>query len=129
MSDTNKYPSLTGTVVFNHISQPDVYKGQSRYKITIALDDAGKKVAKSEGLITKEYNGAEQFTAKTNYERPLVYNSDHEVVDHTHLSLFGDKVTVNVQKGKGDGEGYAYLRKIRVDEKAEGAGEYDPADF
>ena len=43
--------------------------------------------------------------------------------------MFGDKVTMLVKKGKEPYDGYTYLERIRVDEKAEGATEYDMAEF
>ena len=49
MSD---YISLTGEVVFNKLTTPDLYMGNSKYTLTIALDKAGKKVAEKNGLTT-----------------------------------------------------------------------------
>jgi hypothetical protein len=128
MSD---YLSLTGEVVFNKITSPDTYKGISKYTLTIALDKEGKKLAEKNGLVTKDHKGKTQITAKrkVEFERPKIYNSDKEEVDVTHLSLFGDKVTMLVKKGKEPYDNYSYLERVRVEEKAEGASDYDPADF
>ena len=137
MSDD--YISLTGDVVFNKISQPDLYLGQSKYLLTIALDKEGIKEAEKNGLVTKEYKGKNgkqiQITSKrrADFGQPKIYNSDKEEVDSHHLSLFGDKVTMLVKKGKitekGDFSAFTYLERVRVEEKAEGVGEYDPAEF
>jgi hypothetical protein len=58
-----------------------------------------------------------------------VYNADKEEVDSTHLSLFGDSVTMLVKQGKEPYDGYSYLERVRVDEKAEGVEEYDHSEF
>ena len=128
MSD---YVSLTGEVVFNHVTKPDNYMGASTYKLTIALDDDGKKVAEKNGLATKEYNGLTQLTSKRkiDFGEPKVYNADKELVTANHLSLYGDKVTMQVKKGKAPYDAYTYLEKVRVEEKAQGSGDYDPAEF
>jgi hypothetical protein len=128
MSD---YVSLTGEVVFNHVTKPDNYMGASTYKLTIALDDDGKKVAEKNGLATKEYNGLTQLTSKrkVDFGEPKVYNADKELVTANHLSLYGDKVTMQVKKGKAPYDAYTYLEKVRVEEKAQGSGDYDPAEF
>ena len=128
MSD---YVSLTGEVVFNHITKPDNYMGVSTYKITVALDKEGLKTAEKEGLALKEYNGLKQITAKRkiDFGEPKVYNADKELVTANHLSLYGDKVTIQVKKGKAPYDAYTYIEKVRVDEKAEGASDYDPAEF
>jgi len=128
MSD---YVSLTGEVVFNHITKPDNYMGVSTYKITVALDKEGLKTAEKEGLALKEYNGLKQITAKrkVDFGEPKVYNADKELVTANHLSLYGDKVTIQVKKGKAPYDAYTYIEKVRVEEKAEGASDYDPAEF
>jgi hypothetical protein len=128
MSD---YVSLTGEVVFNHITKPDNYMGVSTYKITVALDKEGLKTAEKEGLALKEYNGLKQITAKRkiDFGEPKVYNADKELVTANHLSLYGDKVTIQVKKGKAPYDAYTYIEKVRVEEKAEGASDYDPAEF
>ena len=128
MSD---YISLTGEVVFNKITQPDVYKNQSKYTMTISLDKSGIKQAEKNGLVTKEYEGKTQITSKrkVDFGQPKIYNSDKAEVDATHLSLFGDKVTMLVKKGKAPYDGYTYLERVRVDEKADGVDEYDPSEF
>ena len=127
----SEYVSLTGEVVFNHISEPDNYMGAINYKITVALDKDSLKVAEKEGLKLTEYKGAQQITAKrkVDFGEPKVYNADKELVASSHLSLFGDKVTIQVKKGKAPYDAYTYIEKVRVDEKAEGAGDYDPAEF
>ena len=127
----SNYLSLTGEVVFNKITVPDEFKGQNRYTLTIALDKAGKKLAEKSGLVTKEYEGKTQITAKrkVEYGMPKVYNADKEEVDSTHLSLFGDSVTMLVKQGKDPYDGYSYLERVRVDEKAEGVEEYDHSEF
>jgi hypothetical protein len=51
------------------------------------------------------------------------------LVESSHLSLFGDKVTIVVKKGKAPYDAYTYIEKVRVEEKAEGAGDYDPSEF
>lgn len=128
MSD---YVSLTGEVVFNHVTRPDNFMGASSYKITVALDKAGLKTAEKEGLALKEYKGNKQITSKrkVDFGEPKIYNADKELVTPNHLSLFGDKVTIQVKKGKAPYDAYTYLEKIRVEEKAEGAGDYDPSEF
>jgi len=128
MSD---YVSLTGEVVFNHVTKPDNYMGASTYKLTIALDEDGKKVAEKNGLATKEYNGLTQLTSKrkVDFGEPKVYNADKELVTANHLSLYGDKVTMQVKKGKAPYDAYTYLEKVRVEEKAQGSGDYDPSEF
>lgn len=130
-----EYITLTGEVVFNKVSQPDVYLGTSKYTLTVALDKAGIKEAEKNGLATKEYKGKTQITSKrkVDFGQPKIYNSDKEEVSSSHLSLFGDKITMLVKKGgvsdKGDFSAYTYLERIRVDEKAEGVGDYDQAEF
>lgn len=128
MSD---YISLTGEVVFNKVTQPDVFKGQSKYTLTVSLDKSGIKEAEKNGLVTKEYEGKTQITSKrkVGFGQPKIYNSDKAEVDATHLSLFGDKVTMLVKKGKAPYDGYTYLERVRVDEKADGVEEYDPSEF
>jgi len=128
---SGEYISLTGEVVFNKITQPDVFKGQSKYTLTMALDKAGVKEAEKNGLATKEYEGKTQLTSKrkVDFGQPKIYNADKEEVESTHLSMFGDKVTVLVKKGKEPYDAYTYLERIRVEEKAEGATEYDMAEF
>ena len=123
--------SLTGKVVFNHVTKPDVYKGQEKYSLTIALDKNSKKQAEKLGLKTSEYEGATQITAKrkVDFGLPKIYNSDKDEVGINHLSLFGDEVTVKVKQGKGDFDAYTYLEAIRVEAKAEGVEEADPSDF
>lgn len=127
----SNYLSLTGEVVFNHISEPDNFRGDPKYKITIALDKDGLKTAKTAGLRIDDYKGVKQFTTKrkVDFGQPKVYNADKEEVGANHLSLFGDKVTVQVKQGDGEWSEYAYLEKVRVDEKAAGAGDFDPAEF
>ena len=122
---------LTGEVVFNKIMTPDVFMGNSKYKLTIALDKDGKKLAEKNGLATKEYEGKTQITSKrkVDFGQPKIYNSDKEQVEATHLSLFGDKVTMLVKKGKAPYDAYTYLERVRVDEKAEGVADYDQSDF
>jgi len=128
MSD---YLALTGEVVFNKIMNPDNFMGQSKYSLTIALDKKGKKEAEKNGLHTEDYKGNTQITAKrkAEFNQPDVYNSLKEKVEPTHLSLFGDKVTMLVKKGKPPYDNYCYLERIRVEEKAEGSSDYDPAEF
>ena len=125
------YISLTGEVVFNKVTQPDVFKGQSKYTLTVSLDKSGIKEAEKNGLVTKEYEGKTQITSKrkVDFGQPKIYNSDKAEVDATHLSLFGDKVTMLVKKGKAPYDGYTYLERVRVDEKADGVEEYDPSEF
>ena len=125
------YISLTGEVVFNKISQPDVYKGQSKYTLTVSLDKSGIKTAEKNGLVTKEYEGKTQITSKRkiDFGQPKVYNADKELVDVNHVSLFGDKVTMLVKKGKAPYDAYTYLERVRVDEKADGVEEYDQSEF
>lgn len=128
MSD---YVSLTGEVVFNHVTEPDNFMGATNYKITVALDDDGLKTAEKAGLKIDEYKGVKQLTSKRkeDFGQPKVYNADKELVDANYLSLFGDKVTIQVKKGKPPYDAYTYLEKVRVEEKAEGAGDYDPSEF
>ena len=128
---SGEYISLTGEVVFNKITQPDVFKGQSKYTLTVSLDKSGIKEAEKNGLVTKEYEGKTQITSKrkVDFGQPKIYNADKEEVESTHLSMFGDKVTVLVKKGKEPYDAYTYLERIRVEEKAEGATEYDMAEF
>jgi|TARA_R110000824_G_C15065718_1_gene662911 hypothetical protein len=122
---------LTGEVVFNKLMQPDVFMGNSKYTLTIALDKDGKKLAEKNGLATKEYDGKLQITAKrkVDFGQPKVFNSDKEEVDASHVSLFGDKVTMLVKKGKAPYDAYTYLERVRVDAKAEGVEDYDQSDF
>ena len=128
MSD---YIALTGEVVFNKVLQPDTYKGQNKYALTIALDKAGKKLAEKAGLKTSEYEGKTQVTSRRKIEfgLPKIYNSSKEEVDVGHLSLFGDQVSLRVKQGKGDYTGYTYLEAIRVEQKAEGVEDFDPSEF
>lgn len=122
---------LTGEVVFNKLMQPDVFMGNSKYTLTIALDKDGKKLAEKNGLATKEYDGKLQITAKrkVDFGQPKVFNSDKEEVDASHVSLFGDKVTMLVKKGKAPYDAYTYLERVRVDAKAEGVEDFDQSDF
>jgi len=122
---------LTGEVVFNKLTTPDVFMGTSKYTLTIALDKEGKKLAEKNGLKTNEYEGKTQITSKRkiDFGQPKIYNADKEEVDASHVSLFGDKVTMLVKKGKAPYDAYTYLERIRVDEKAEGVEEYDQSDF
>jgi|TARA_R100000656_G_scaffold5418_1_gene7008 hypothetical protein len=128
MSD---YIALTGETVFNKVNTPDNFRGQNRYALTIALDKAGKKLAEKNGLATKDYEGKTQITSKrkADFGQPKVYDVEKNEVDATHLSLFGDKVTMLVKKGKEPYDNYTYLERVRVEEKAEGVSEYDPAEF
>lgn len=123
--------SLKGEVVFNHITEPDNFMGTSNYKITVALDGDSLEIAEKEGLKLTEYKGAQQITAKrkVDFGAPQVYNADKELVGAEHLSLFGDKVTIQVKKGKAPYDSYTYIEKVRVDEKAEGASDYEPSEF
>jgi hypothetical protein len=122
---------LTGEVVFNKLMQPDVFMGNSKYTLTIALDKEGKKLAEKNGLATKEYDGKLQITAKrkVDFGQPKVFNADKEEVDASHVSLFGDKVTMLVKKGKAPYDAYTYLERVRVDAKAEGVEDFDQSDF
>ena len=122
---------LTGEVVFNKLMQPDVFMGNSKYTLTIALDKDGKKLAEKNGLATKEYDGKLQITAKrkVDFGQPKVFNADKEEVDASHVSLFGDKVTMLVKKGKAPYDAYTYLERVRVDAKAEGVEDFDQSDF
>lgn len=117
--------------MFNKVTQPDVFKGQSKYTLTVSLDKSGIKEAEKNGLVTKEYEGKTQITSKrkVDFGQPKIYNADKDEVDATHLSLFGDKVTMLVKKGKAPYDGYTYLERVRVDEKADGVEEYDPSEF
>ena len=128
MSD---YISLTGEVVFNKITQPDVYKNQSKYTLTISLDKSGIEQAEKNGLVTKEYEGKTQITSKRKsyFGQPKVFDADKNPVEASHVSLFGDKVTMLVKKGKAPYDSYTYLERVRVDEKAEGVTEYDQSEF
>jgi hypothetical protein len=123
--------SLAGKVVFNQVTKPDVYKGQEKYSLTISLDKDSKKLAEKKGLKTSEYEGATQITMKrkVDFGLPQIYNSDRELKDVNHLSLFGDDVTVKVKQGKGDYDAYVYLEAIRVEQKAEGVEDADLSDF
>ena len=123
--------TLTGKVVFNHVTKPDNYKGTERYALTIALDKAGKKLAEKAGLITREYEGKTQLTSrrKVEFELPKIYNSDKDEVGVGHLSLYGDQVSMKVKQGKGEYTGYTYLEAIRVDDKADGVEDFDPSEF
>ncbi len=122
---------LTGEVVFNKLTTPDVFMGTSKYTLTIALDKDGKKLAEKNGLKTNDYEGKTQITSKRkiDFGQPKVYNAEKEEVDASHVSLFGDKVTMLVKKGKAPYDAYTYLERIRVDEKAEGVEEYDQSEF
>jgi hypothetical protein len=128
MSD---YLALTGDVVFNHVTQPDNYKGDEKYSLTVALDKEGAKVAEKAGLKLSEYKGVKQITAKrkVDFGAPKVYNVDKEEVDINQLSLFGDSVTMLVKQGKAPYDAYTYLERIRIESKAEGASDYDPSEF
>lgn len=123
--------TLTGKVVFNHVTKPDNFKGTERYALTVALDKAGKKLAEKAGLKTSEYQGNIQVTSrrKVEFDLPKIYNKDKEEVGVGHLSLFGDQVSMKVKQGKGEFSGYTYLEAIRVDEKAEGVADYDESEF
>ena len=126
------YLSLTGEVVFNKLLIPDTYEGVDRYVLTINLDKDGIKLAEKNGLKTEDYKGKTQITSKrkVEYGLPKVYNADKELTDATHLSLFGDKVTMLVKQGKQkENSAYTYLERVRVDEKAEGVAEYDYSEF
>jgi hypothetical protein len=114
---------LTGEVVFNKLTTPDVFMGTSKYTLTIALDKDGKKLAEKNGLKTNDYEGKTQITSKRkiDFGQPKVYNADKEEVDASHVSLFGDKVTMLVKKGKAPYDAYTYLERVRVDEKADGS--------
>ena len=128
----NNYLSLTGEVVFNKILIPDEYLGNKRYTLTINLDKDGIKLAEKNGLKTDDYKGKTQISSKrkVEYGMPKVYNADKEETDATHLSLFGDKVTMLVKQGKQkENSAYTYLERVRVEEKAEGVGEYDYSEF
>ena len=123
--------TLTGKVVFNHVTKPDNFKGTERYALTVALDKAGKKLAEKAGLKTSEYEGNIQVTSRRNveFDLPKIFNKDKEEVGVGHLSLFGDQVSMRVKQGKGEFSGYTYLEAIRVDEKAEGVADYDESEF
>jgi len=123
--------SLVGTVVFNHVLKPDVYKGTEKYSLTIALDKDSKKLAEKQGLKTKEYDGATQITAtrKIDFGAPKVYNKDKDEVGVNHLSLFGDDIVMKVKPGKGKWNAFAYLEAVRVEEKAAGVEDIDQSDF
>jgi len=126
------YLSLTGEVVFNKLLIPDTYEGVDRYVLTINLDKDGIKLAEKNGLKTEDYKGRTQITSKrkVEYGLPKVYNADRELTDATHLSLFGDKVTMLVKQGNQErNSAYTYLERVRVDEKAEGVAEYDYSEF
>ena len=126
------YLSLTGEVVFNKLLIPDTYEGVDRYVLTINLDKDGIKLAEKNGLKTEDYKGKTQITSKrkVEYGLPKVYNADRELTDATHLSLFGDKVTMLVKQGNQErNSAYTYLERVRVDEKAEGVAEYDYSEF
>jgi len=128
----NNYLSLTGEVVFNKLLIPDTYEGVDRYVLTINLDKDGIKLAEKNGLKTEDYKGRTQITSKrkVEYGLPKVYNADRELTDATHLSLFGDKVTMLVKQGNQErNSAYTYLERVRVDEKAEGVAEYDYSEF
>mgnify|MGYP000566055159 CR=1 FL=1 len=128
----NNYLSLTGEVVFNKLLIPDTYEGVDRYVLTINLDKDGIKLAEKNGLKTEDYKGKTQITSKrkVEYGLPKVYNADKELTDATHLSLFGDKVTMLVKQGNQErNSAYTYLERVRVDEKAEGVAEYDYSEF
>ncbi len=128
----NNYLSLTGEVVFNKLLIPDTYEGVDRYVLTINLDKDGIKLAEKNGLKTEDYKGNTQITSKrkVEYGLPKVYNADKELTDATHLSLFGDKVTMLVKQGNQErNSAYTYLERVRVDEKAEGVAEYDYSEF
>ena len=58
-----------------------------------------------------------------------MYDSEKNEVYATHLSLFGDKVTMLVKKGKEPYDNYTYLERVRVEEKAEGVTDYDHSEF
>ena len=66
--------SLAGKVVFNHITTPDVYKGDTKYSLTIALDKKSKTIAEKAGLKTKDYEGKTQITSKrkVDFEAPKI---------------------------------------------------------
>ena len=128
----NNYLSLTGEVVFNKLLTPDEYLGNKRYVLTINLDKDGIKLAEKNGLKTTDYEGKTQITSKrkVEYGLPKVYNADKELTDVTHLSHYGDKVTMLVKQGnKKENNAYTYLERVRVDEKAEGVEEYDHSEF
>jgi len=128
----NNYMSLTGIVAFNKLLVPDNFEGADRYTLTINLDKDGIKLAEKNGLKTFGYKDKTQITAKRKVEfgMPKVYNADKEEVDATHLSHFGDKVTMLVKQGNQErNSAYTYLERIRVDEKAEGVAEYDYSEF
>jgi len=130
--DKKNYLSLTGEVVFNKLLIPDTYEGVDRYVLTINLDKDGIKLAEKNGLKTEDYKGRTQITSKrkVEYGLPKVYNADRELTDATHLSLFGDKVTMLVKQGNQErNSAYTYLERVRVDEKAEGVAEYDYSEF
>ena len=130
--DKKNYLSLTGEVVFNKLLIPDTYEGVDRYVLTINLDKDGIKLAEKNGLKTEDYKGKTQITSKrkVEYGLPKVYNADKELTDATHLSLFGDKVTMLVKQGNQErNSAYTYLERVRVDEKAEGVAEYDYSEF
>ena len=129
---TNNYLSLTGTTVFNKLLVPDNFEGAERYTLTINLDKDGKKVAEKNGLKTFPYKDQTQITAKrkVEYGLPKVYNADKEETNATHLSVFGDQVTMLVKQGKQErNNAYTYLERVRVDEKAEGVADYDYSEF
>jgi len=122
--------SLSGTVAFNHVTKPDTVKGNTRYKITISLDKESAKAAEKAGIALSEWEGKKQVSAtrKLEYGEPQVYNSDKQLVDVNHLSLYNDKVTILCAQGKDEWADRLYLDRIRVDEKAVDS-EYDPSDF
>ena len=123
--------SLAGKVVFNHVTKPDVYEGQEKYALTVALDKDSAKLAELAGLKTSDYKGAKQITCKRkiDFGAPKVYNKDKDEVGVNHLSLFGDDIVMKVKPGKGKWNAFAYLEAVRVEEKAAGVEDIDQSDF
>ncbi len=114
---------VNGTATFVHLTEHEVYNGQStgKYSLVLILDDpAEAQKLEAEGIKIKEYKNTPQRKFTTKFEDFPVIDNEGEPVSRSSVR-HGDKVRIKYSLGQPHPiHGcIPYMQAIRVVEKGE----------
>lgn len=120
MAQENNLFVATGTVAFENLRKRDMYNGkETKYNITLTLDQDSAEELKSRGVKLREYEGNEQRKFATDYQVGVL---DANGMPYDGMVPRGSKVKVLYTLGKNPTPMHGvipYLSKVKVVELAE----------
>ena len=128
------YMTVEGTAAFVYLTEPDSYMGNSKYSVTLNLDDDSAKALSDMGVKVKDYEKdgitlkQREFKRKSEYGVPLIFNKDGDPIGPDAIS-WGDTLRLAITVGGGNALGRGtYLGKVKLLEKNPEAKESAAAD-